>query len=79
MTFFRTTLILAAFALTACTEKPQTVQAAVKKSDSKASDGAANPYVAAGWKAGDPESWEQQMRNRARGQDEYTRAASTTQ
>ncbi len=64
-------LALAAVALAACTEKPQT--AAVKKSDVPAYHGAQNPFVTAGWNAGDSGSWEEQMRVRVRNQNEYVR------
>jgi len=69
-------LIVAVLAagLAACGEKPQTAQPAAKKSDGKAWDGAQNAYVAEGWKAGDQASWETQMRLRAQGQNEYSRA-----
>ena len=65
------TLVLAAL-LCACTEKPQT--AATHKADGKPWEGAQEAYVAQGWKVGDQASWEQQMRNRAQGQNEYSRA-----
>ena len=64
-------LLLAAAALAACTEKPQT--AVVKKSDVPPYQGAENPYVAAGWNAGDSGSWEEQIRVRTRNQNEYVR------
>ena len=64
-----------ALALAACGEKPQTAQAAAKKSDAKAWEGAQNAYTAQGWKAGDQASWEAQMRTRAQAQNEYVRAA----
>ena len=60
--------------LAACGEKAQTAQAAKKKSDGKAWDGAQNAYVAEGWKAGDKASWEAQLRQRAQTQNEYNRA-----
>lgn len=60
--------------LAACGEKPQTVQPAMKKSDGKSWDGTQNAFVAEGWKAGDKASWENQMRQRAQSQNEYTRA-----
>ena len=63
-----------ATALAACGEKPQT--AATKKSDGKPWEGAQNSFVAQGWKAGDQGSWESQMRTRAQGQNEYSRAAA---
>jgi hypothetical protein len=66
--------IVAAAALAACTEKPQTASA--RKSDSKAWEGAAGGFVAPGWKVGDEASWEAQMRHRAQSQNEYARAAA---
>ncbi len=55
-----------------CTEKPQTATA--RKVDATAYSGSTVPgYSAAGWKAGDKESWEGQMRERNKGQNEYGR------
>lgn len=62
--------------LVACGDKPQTANAAAKKADTQAWQGTDNGYVANGWKAGDKASWEEQMRARARGQNEYTRVAN---
>jgi hypothetical protein len=62
--------MLAACGETATTDKT------VRKSDRPAYQGAANPFVAEGWKAGDQASWEQQMRTRAQGQNEYSRTTS---
>ena len=59
------------FALGACTEKPQT--ASPSKADTPAWHAADNGYVAPGWKAGDRTSLEQQLRQRAQTQNEYTR------
>ena len=59
--------------LAACTEQPQTTQESGKKSDTRAYQGAANPFVAAGWKVGDSGSWEEQMRMRVQNQNEYIR------
>ena len=63
----------AAVALAACGEK---TSGAVKKSDVPAFQGStgASAYVANGWKAGDQAAWEQQLRNRMQGQNEYSRA-----
>jgi hypothetical protein len=58
-------------ALAACGEKPQTASA--RKADTKASDGPGGAYTAPGWKPGDAASWEQQMRTRSQGQNEYSR------
>jgi predicted small lipoprotein YifL len=64
-----------AFTLVACGEKPQTAQ--TRKADAKPWEGATgDPYSVAGWKAGDQKSWEEQMRIRAQGQNEYSRAAA---
>ncbi|MBI3367639.1 MAG: hypothetical protein HY021_04060 [Burkholderiales bacterium] len=63
-------------ALAGCGEKPQT--AATHKSDEKASAGSHGnaAYSAPGWKAGDQASWEQQMKDRSQGQNEYARTAA---
>lgn len=64
-------------ALAACGERPQTASAPVKKLDTPAASGAQNAYVAPGWKVGDESSWEQQMRKRVQGQNEYSRIAGS--
>jgi hypothetical protein len=69
------TMLALAALLAGCAEKPQTV---TKKVDAQPWEGARDPFVASGWKAGDRASWEAQMRNRAQGQDEYTRAPAAT-
>ena len=63
---------LATVLLVACGEKPQT--AATHKSDDKPWETAQTAYTARGWKAGDKTSWEQQLRARSQGQNEYSRA-----
>lgn len=61
--------------LAACGEKPQEAGTATKKVDAKAWDGVQrSSYMAEGWKAGDRESWEQQLKARNQQQNEYTRA-----
>jgi hypothetical protein len=73
-------LVIGAVALTAfaaCGERPQTAQAPLKKLDTPAASGANNAYVAPGWKAGDAASWEQQMKSRVQGQNEYSRIAGS--
>jgi hypothetical protein len=58
--------------LSACGEKPQT--ATQRKVDATAYSGSTvNGYTAPGWKAGDKVSWDGQMRERNKGQDEYGR------
>jgi len=66
-------LSCAALALVACGEK---TSGAVKKSDVPAFQGStgASAYSADGWKAGDQTAWDQQLRTRAQGQNEYARA-----
>lgn len=69
-------LVGAALLLGACMEKPQT--ASGRKADAKAYEPAQNSaYVAPGWKAGDAGSWEEQTRQRAQAQNEYSRAAAS--
>ncbi len=68
-----------AASLAACGEKAQTAgDANAKKADAKAWEGStAAGYSVDGWKAGDKDSWEAQMKARAqRGQNEYSRTAA---
>lgn len=65
-------LMFAALALAACGERPQEL-AHSKKDSAPAWQGAANAFVAPGWKAGDEQSWERQMQARAQNQNEYLR------
>jgi hypothetical protein len=59
--------------LCACTETPQT--ATTRKADDKPWDNASAAYTASGYKAGDKAAWEEQMKNRNQGQNEYARTA----
>ena len=65
----------AALALAACGEK---TSEAVKKSDVPAFQGSTGQaaYSASGWKAGDQAAWDQQLRTRTQGQNEYSRAVA---
>lgn len=65
-------LMAAALSLAACGDKVQT--AGTKQSDAKPWEGAQAGYGAPGWKAGDQASWEEQLKVRAQGQNEYARA-----
>lgn len=67
-------LLAAAVVLAACTEKPQTATA--RKADDKPWALAGSPYAAAGYKGGDQAAWEQQLKSRAQGQNEYSRTAA---
>jgi hypothetical protein len=66
-------LVSAVALLGACSEKPQGV--GVPKSATPAWQGAQDPFVAPGWKVGDQASWQEQLRNRSKGQNEYLRIA----
>jgi hypothetical protein len=66
--------LLLSLALAACSEKPQT--ASHRKADGHPADGPATAYTAGSWKAGDAVAWDAQMRNRAQGQNEYSRTGS---
>jgi hypothetical protein len=71
----KTTVGIAALAivLSACGEKAQVAQ--TRKSDAQPWSGTSAPaFAVSGWKQGDETSWNEQMRNRAQGQNEYTRA-----
>jgi len=76
----RTTVVLGflcmAAALAACERTAG--ESNVRKSDVPAWQGstAASAYVANGWKSGDKAAWEQQMRSRNQGQNEYARTAT---
>lgn len=62
----------AVLALAACSETPQTATGV--KSDTSAFQGTGAPFTAAGWKAGDRTSWEQQLKTRAQqGQNDYAK------
>ncbi len=66
-------IVAAAAALSACGDKPQTLQSGVKV-DSQAFQGTNLPYALPGWKQGDKASWEQQVKNRTQQtQNEYTK------
>ncbi|MGE4243536.1 hypothetical protein [Ramlibacter sp.] len=65
-------IALAAMALSACGEKPQTATGI--KSDTTAFSGTGMAYQAPGWKAGDKASWEQQLKTRTQnGQNDYAK------
>jgi hypothetical protein len=67
-------IVALAALLCACTEKPQT--ASTRKADAEPWQGPPDAFMAQGWKVGDKASWEQQMRQRAQSQNEYSRAAA---
>ena len=65
-------MLLAAAALVACGEKPQTLGAS--KSDVPAYKGTGSNFTAPGWKPGDAGSWEQQLKTRGQAQNDYVKA-----
>lgn len=65
---------LAAGSLAACSERPQSAQAAYKKSEDAPWKGPATAYSTPGWQAGDQTSWQSQIRTRNQGQNDYARA-----
>ncbi len=77
----RTAILLfsscAALALAACGEKTTNT---AKKSDVPAFQGSTGQaaYSANGWKAGDAAAWDQQLRTRTQGQNEYNRVPAGT-
>lgn len=65
----------ALMALSACGDQPQESNAAGVKNDAAPYTGVgSSQYAQGGWKAGDRNSWEQQLKTRAQyGQNDYTR------
>ena len=64
--------ILAALALAACGDKPQTLGGA--KQDAAAYSGTGKAYTDPGWKAGDKASWESHLKARTQaGQNDYAK------
>ncbi len=59
-------------ALAACTEKPQTIGSNAGV-DQPAFQGTGKAFVAPGWKPGDRNSWEQELKTRTRNQNDYTK------
>ena len=67
-------LLGGALLLAGC-ENAQISQPATKKPDIAAYQGTDNAFAQKDWKRGDQASWEQQMRNRSQGQNEYSRTS----
>ena len=67
--------IALAAGLAACSDKRDTT-ATTRKVDDSPIAGANAAYAAPGWKAGDATSWEEHMRTRAQGQNEYAKTAA---
>ncbi len=71
--FATTALAVALAGLAGCGEKPQT---SVRKADGKAWETSGASFAAPGFKAGNEAAWDEQMRVRAQGQNEYSRATA---
>ncbi len=69
-------MLASALVLAACGDKPQTTSSGVK-SDTASFQGVTGPgnvYNAPGWKPGEKNAWEQQLKTRLQnGQNEYNR------
>lgn len=69
-----TALAAAAVMLTACSEQPQSAGTS-HGSSAMAWNGPQTGFTAPGWKVGDQASWDEQIKQRNRGQNEYVRLA----
>jgi hypothetical protein len=70
----------AAALLAGCSEHSQAQPTPIKKADAKAYTGAPSEpkiYTASGWTTGDDASWQNQIRGRTQGQNEYVRISAT--
>jgi len=74
-TMIRLLALTAVLGLAACGESPQDLAGGGVKQDGAPYQGVgSSQYIEAGWKAGDKDSWEQQLKSRAQyGQNDYTR------
>ncbi len=66
--------LAAVLLLTGC-EKPQVSQQTKRKPDVAAYQGTDNAFADTSWKRGDATAWEEQLRKRSQGQNEYSRAS----
>ena len=69
--WIRCLALSALLGLGACSEPAQTATA--RRVDDKPWVGPATAFTAAGWTPGDRAAWEQQMRQRSQGQNDYLR------
>jgi major membrane immunogen (membrane-anchored lipoprotein) len=67
-------VLAAVVGLTGC-EKPQVSQQTKRKPDVAAYQGTDNAFADTSWKRGDSAAWEEQLRKRSQGQNEYSRAS----
>ena len=67
--------LLVVAALAGCGERAQISQTSSRKPDVAPWQGADNAFGEGNWKRGEQASWEQQLRTRSLGQNEYSRAS----
>lgn len=65
-------VLVASLALSACGERPQSL-GGVKNDAAPHAGVGASGYAVPGWKAGDKTAWQQQLRVRAQGQNDYAK------
>lgn len=69
--------VLLALTATACMEQAQVSgEAGPRKADVPAWQGAESSHADAGWKSGDAASWEEHLKRRTQGQNEYSRTSA---
>lgn len=66
-------LAAGALALAACGEQPQTLRSGNRPDTAPSQGTGVAAFQAGTWKAGDKGSWEQQLKNRAQGQNDYVK------
>lgn len=66
--------LAAVVGLSGC-DKPQVSDQAKRKPDVAAYQGTDNAFADASWKRGDQKAWEEQLRKRSQGQNEYSRTS----
>jgi hypothetical protein len=68
--------LVAAVLLSACGERDQTLEAK-RKTDTKSWSNRHATYLAPGWKPSDEASWREQLNDRTKAQNEYTRVPAS--
>jgi len=66
-------IALGALALAGCAEREQTATGIKSDQQVFAGTNKQPPFMAAGWKPGDRAAWEQQMKVRTQGQNDYVK------
>ncbi len=66
-------IAVGALALAGCAEREQTASGIRSDQQAFAGTNKQPPFMAAGWKPGDRAAWEQQMKVRTQGQNDYVK------